>query len=80
MTNQNYVSNLVGLLIKETGSVLGRVRIKLTAKEQRKLFGQYLGKGTIIIDGADETIVHRVKVCYGSDWEDTARILWKDLY
>ena len=77
--NAGYVANLVELLLDKTGSIFGTVRLKLTAKEQRALFGQNLGKGTIIINGTDETIVHRVKIAYGNDWDDTARIQWKDL-
>lgn len=79
MTNQDYVSNLVDLLLEKTGSIFGTVRLKMTAKEQRALFGQYLGKGLIIVDGESETVTHRVKVCFGNDWEDTERLQWKDL-
>lgn len=81
MTTQNeiYVSNLVELLLDKTGSIFGNVRLNLTAKEQRAMFGQYLGKGTIIINGNDETVIHRKKVCFGADWEDTERLQWKDL-
>lgn len=77
--NTFIIENLAFYVLEKTGSVNGTVRAKMSAKEQRALFGQYLGKGTIIIDGLSETVVHRVKVAFGQDWEDTARISWKDL-
>jgi hypothetical protein len=79
INNAAYVNNLVNLLLDKEGSIFAIHRCKLTAKEQRELFGQYLGKGTIIINGTEETIIHRVKVAYGNDWDDTSRLQWKDL-
>lgn len=78
MNKFDAVANLAHFLQEHKGSVLATWRGKLTAKEQRALFGAFLGKGTIIIDGADETIVHSVKVCFGLDYENTVDCSWNE--
>ena len=40
---------------------------RLSADEQRKWFGLYLGKGTLHINGTEETIEMNVSVCFGTD-------------
>ena len=65
----DYAANLAFFLIEKTGSVCGHYEAKMTAKEQRELFGQFIGKGTICIDGETETISNRVKVCFGLDYD-----------
>jgi len=66
-------------LLQNTGSVLGTWSGKLTAAEQRELFGCYIGKGQIVIDGTKETICNRVKVCFGLDYDDRNVTNWRDL-
>ncbi len=78
-TNFNIVSNLTMFLIEKTGSVLCCWSGKLTANEQRALFGQAIGRGTIMIDGAEEIIFNRVKVCFGLDYDDRNVIRWNAL-
>jgi hypothetical protein len=51
----------------------------MTAAEQRALFGRYIGKGEIVINGSDETIANRVKVCFGLDCDDRNVTRWKAL-
>lgn len=70
---------LAVFLLERTGSIFGTWKGRLTAKQQRALFGQYLGKGLLIIDGEDETVRHRVQVCFGLDTNVTARGTWADL-
>lgn len=70
MTEQNYASNVCFFLLEKTGSVFGKWEGKMSAKEQRELFGRFLGKGTIVIDGEKEVVLNRVKVCFGLDWDD----------
>lgn len=70
MAEQNYVSNVCEFLLEKAGSVCGKWEGKMSAKEQRELFGRFLGKGTIVIDGTNEVIMNRVKVCFGLDWDD----------
>lgn len=78
MTKFEIVENLAAFLQDKCGSVLRIWKGKLTAKEQRELFGVYLGKGSIIIDGGHETIVHSVKVCFGLDYENTVDLKWNE--
>ncbi len=66
----DYAANVAFFLQEKTGSILGRWKGKLSAVEQRKLMGRFFGKGTIVIDGAQETVCNRVKVCFGQDWDD----------
>lgn len=66
----DYVGSTVVFLLEKTGSIFGKFYGKMSAQEQRNVFGRYLGKGTIIIDGSAETICNRVKVCFGMDYDD----------
>jgi len=77
--NELYVSNLVLFLINKTNSVWGVWTGKMTAKEQRNLFGRFIGKGKIVINGEDETVCNRVKVCFGLDYDDRNIVHWRDL-
>lgn len=75
----DYAANLALFLTERTGSCLKTWSGKLTAAEQRALFGRFLGKGKLWIDGANETIEHHVKVCFGTDTECTANLKWSVL-
>ena len=66
-------------LTERTGSCLKVWSGKLTAAEQRALLGRFLGKGKVWIDGANETVEHHVKVCFGADTECTANLKWSEL-
>lgn len=66
----DYAANLAFFLLEKTGSVCGKWCGRMLAQDQRNLFGRYIGKGIIIINGEDETIRNRVKVCFGADWDD----------
>lgn len=74
-----YAANLAIFLTEKTGSCLKTWSGKLTAIEQRALFGRAIGKGTIVIDGSAETICNRVKVCFGLDWDDRNVTKWSAL-
>lgn len=71
MTKYEAAANMAFFLQERTGSVCGKWQGKLTAKEQRDLFGAFLGKGMLYIDGAKETIQHIVKTGFGGDYEST---------
>jgi hypothetical protein len=75
----DYAANLAFFLLEKTGTVFGRWNGRMAAAEQRALFGRFLGKGKIWIDGANETIEHHVKVCFGLDGECTANLKWAAL-
>lgn len=75
----DYAANLAIFLMEKTGSVLSTWAGRLTANEQRKLFGRAIGKGLIVIDGEHETIINRVKVCFGLDYDDRNLTKWSQL-
>lgn len=79
MNNQVFVVNLALYLLDQTNSVTARWEGKLSAAEQRKIFGRYLGRGTIVIDGDRELVFNRVKVCFGLDTDDRNVTNWRDL-
>ena len=72
----DYAANLANFLMDKKGSVFATWNGRMTAKEQRALFGKFLGKGLIEINGTNETVCHYVKVCFGLDSECTKTIKW----
>jgi len=74
----DHAASLSFFLLAQVSSVCGTWRGKLSAAEQRALFGTFLGKGTIVIDGATETIQHIRKIAFGMDWEVTQTLHWRD--
>ena len=71
--------NLACFLLEHTGSIWGRWKGRLTAADQRRLFGRFVGKGTLAIDGSDETITHIISVCFGTMYAADATYPWRDL-
>ncbi len=72
----DYAANLAVFLTERKGSCLKTWSGRMTAAEQRALFGRFLGKGKLWIDGAAETIEHHRKVGFGFDSECTASLKW----
>lgn len=79
MNKPDYPAQLALHLTEHAGSCLATWRGRLTAAQQRALFGRYIGKGTIVIDGAAETICNSVKVCFGLDYDHRNVTAWRDL-
>lgn len=79
MNKYDIITNLAFFLLDNTGSVNGKFKGKLSAKEQRELFGVFLGKGTIEIDGMRETVRHIISVCFGHDFDVKFESKWKDI-
>lgn len=75
----DYAASLALFLVEKTGSCFGEWAGYMPAAEQRALFGRFLGKGRIVINGSDETIRNRVKVCFGLDFDDRNVTDWKAL-
>lgn len=75
----DYAANLALFLLEKTGTVFGRYVGKMTAAEQRALFGRVLGKGRIVIDGEEETISNLVSVCFGQDYDYRNVTKWSAL-
>lgn len=75
----DYAANLALFLTERKGSCFATWQGKMTAKDQRDLFGRFIGKGTIVIDGVEETVLNRVSVCFGCDWDDRNITSWRNL-
>jgi len=75
----DYAAALAIFLVEKTGSVFGTWKGRLSANEQRTLFGRAIGKGTIVIDGEREVVANRVKVCFGLDYDDRNVTKWVSL-
>lgn len=72
-------ANLALFLTEKTGTATGTFAGKMKAREQRGLFGLYLGKGKIVIDGEKETLRHIIKVCFGLDYDITFDKKWNEI-
>lgn len=66
-------------LLENTGTVLGRWRGYMHAADQRLLFGRAIGKGTIVLDGDDETVSHVVSMCFGTIYDTNWGLSWVKL-
>lgn len=75
----DYAANLALFLQERTGSIFGRWVGKLTADEQRALYGRSIGRGRIVIDGQEETISNLVSVCFGQDYDYRNITKWSAL-
>jgi len=75
----DFAANLAFFLLEQTGSIIGQWSGKMSAAQQRELMGRFIGKGKIIINGNDETVRNRVKVCFGQDYEDRNVISFAEL-
>jgi hypothetical protein len=75
----DYAANLALFIQEKTGSIFGRFVGKMTAAEQRALFGSYIGKGRIVIDGEKEEISNLVTVCFGQDYDYRNVTKWSTL-
>jgi len=64
-----YAANIALFLQEKTNSIFGRFVGRMTANEQRAMFGRVIGRGRIVIDGEDETISNLVSVCFGQDYD-----------
>ncbi len=79
IAQKDFAAQLAFFLLEKTGTVYGQWDGKMPATEQRALFGRFIGKGLILIDGAHETICNRVKVCFGHDYDDRNVTKWAAL-
>lgn len=79
MTKYEASANMALFLLEKTGSIYGTYRGTLPASVQRAMFGTFLGKGRLTIDGSTETLTHTVKRCFGQDYEQTFDRQWRAL-
>lgn len=75
----DFAAQLALFLLETTGSIWGRFRGKMPAAQQRALFGRFIGKGDIIIDGTEETVEMIYRVCFGTDWDRKGYTKWSAL-
>jgi hypothetical protein len=75
----DYAANLAHFLLANAGSVWGSWKGQMKAADQRALFGRFLGKGLIVIDGEAETLKMYVKVCFGTDFDIRETLAWRSL-
>ncbi|MBS9422255.1 hypothetical protein [Photorhabdus caribbeanensis] len=75
----DYSANLALFLLEKTGSIFSTWEGKMLAKDQRALFGKFIGKGLIVINGQEETICQCVSVCFGQDYDYRNFVEWKNL-
>jgi hypothetical protein len=79
-TNRDYAANQGIFLSLNCGSCFAVWTGRMKAADQRKLFGRFLGKGTVVIDGNNENTFHIRTVCFGTDFDVNARVAWRDLH
>lgn len=72
-------ANLAHFLLDNAGSIHGTWSGHMRAADQRRLFGRFLGKGQLFIDGAHERVAMTVKVCFGTDWDTRENVRWSEL-
>ena len=75
----NYPSKLDAFLTEHAFDPWGTWCGRMTANEQLALFGRVIGRGKIVINGEQETICNRVKVCFGHDYDDRNITPWSAL-
>jgi len=64
----DYAARLALFLLDRTGSIFGAVKIDgMKKEEQVHLFGRYLGRGRIEIDGEQEFVGMTTSLCFGMD-------------
>jgi len=79
VTGTDAAGNLALFLTENTGSCMGRWAGHMKANDQRALFGRFIGKGRLVIDGSIERLMMFVSVCFGTDWDMREDIAWRDL-
>ena len=76
VAKEDRAAALTFFLLDTVGSIWGTWSGRMTADDQRALFGRYLGKGKLYIDGTRETVEMWVKVCFGTDGACEFRQPW----
>ena len=76
MDRYDAAANMAHFLLENIGKIHGYWAGTMRAKDQRRLFGQFLGKGRVIINGETERLAHVRKVCFGTDFDVTYDERW----
>jgi hypothetical protein len=64
-------TNIAHFLMAQGLSIFDKWQGKITAADQRKIFGVKLGKGIIVVDGENDRAENRSQTCFGGDTEAT---------
>ena len=70
---------LAFFLVEQGKPVYGMWTGKLSSADQRTLFGSFIGKGRIVIDGGNEKIHHLVTIAFGQDAEYDFTRKWEHI-
>lgn len=70
-SRHNIIENLALFLVANGEATNGRWSGPLLARDQRALFGVFLGKGQISIDGERDRVRHTITICFGTDFATT---------
>jgi hypothetical protein len=68
VAEEDRAAALAFFLMEQGKPVTGRWTGRISAADQRALFGMLIGKGRISVDGARETVEMTVSVCFGTDF------------
>jgi hypothetical protein len=77
--SQDRAAFLALVLTEATGTPNGYIESRMTAGEQREIFGVVIGRGVIQIDGERAELSNRVKVCFGLDSDTRNYTHWRTL-
>jgi hypothetical protein len=72
-------ANMAFFLLVNQGSIYSHWAGHMLAGDQRLLFGQFLGKGLVEINGETELLEHTKKIAFGLDWDVTFEKHWREL-
>ena len=79
LISDDCAANLAFFLLENTGSIWGEWYGPMRAIDQRKLFGRFIGRGWVVINGIHETVVHNTSVCFGTMRENQTTFNWRNL-
>ena len=73
------VAALAFFLLDNVGTVCGRWAGHMSANDQRALFGQFVGKGTFVVNGAHESVDYSVAMAFGTMRDTVWFKAWKEI-
>lgn len=64
-------ANMAHLLLANGHGIFDTTELRMTAADQRRVFGLFLGKGSLVIDGGNDRVSNMSVTCFGMDREAT---------
>lgn len=68
-------ANIAHVLMANGAGIFDTITGNISAKDQRRVFGLFLGKGKLIIDGQKDTVCATYQTAFGGDQE---RSVWME--